>query len=177
MKYRVATTAHRLSNKKFEISIDEDRETSAFDEHNRNVVEGVQINSVHPNESVSISTRFTALLNAAVGVANTATDEAKLKGIKKLEDLVQILQQGQTNPINSGSFFPKVSNLPSHKNIATQRFHSTKKKHKASTNKLTKPTEVQKSSILETINSEERSSQTIHTDFDHVYYDASSKPQ
>lgn len=167
----------RVSNKKFEISIDEDRETSAFDEHNRNVVEGVQINSVHPNESVSISTRFTALLNAAVGVANTATDEAKLKGIKKLEDLVQILQQGQTNPINSGSFFPKVSNLPSHKNIATQRFHSTKKKHKASTNKLTKPTEVQKSSILETINSEERSSQTIHTDFDHVYYDASSKPQ
>ncbi|KAL5236531.1 hypothetical protein ACI65C_003941 [Semiaphis heraclei] len=64
----------RVSNKKFEISIDEDRETSAFDEHNRNVVEGVQINSVHPNESVSISTRFTALLNAAVGVANTATD-------------------------------------------------------------------------------------------------------
>lgn len=168
----------RVSNQKnIDISIDEDRATSAFEEHNNYVVLGSQIKSVHPKESVSISTRFTALLNATVGIASTATDEAKLEGIKKLEDLMQILQQGQVDSIGSGPLFSKLSDLPSHKNIDQQRFHSTKKRQQISNNRLSKPTEMQKSSILITMNNEGQSSQIVHTDFDHVYYNASSKPK
>jgi len=43
--------------------------------------------------------------------------------------------------------------------------------------RLSKPTEMQKLSIMSTMNSEGQSNEVIHTDFDHVYYDSSSKPQ
>ncbi|CAI6354067.1 unnamed protein product [Macrosiphum euphorbiae] len=76
------------------------KETAAFNflhGHSNHVVQASQITSVDQKELVSISTRFTALINATIGIASTARDAAKLK--------------------------------------------------------------------------------VVHTDFDHVYYDASSKPQ
>lgn len=105
-----------------EIIIDEDKATSAFEEHSNYVVQGSQLISVDQKESVSISTRFTALINA--------TDEAKLKGIKKLDEVMMILQNGQIDSASSsGPLFSNSTNLPSHKNIDQQRFHSTKKKN------------------------------------------------
>lgn len=113
-----------------EIIIDEDKATSAFEEHSNYVVQGSQIISVDQKESVSISTRFTALINATIGIASTATDEAKLKGIKKLDKLMMILQNGQIDSASSsGPLFSNSTNLPSHKNIDQQRFHSTKRKN------------------------------------------------
>lgn len=50
------------NNKNIDISIDEDRTTSALEEHNNYVVLVSQIKSVHPKESVSILIRFTAHL-------------------------------------------------------------------------------------------------------------------
>lgn len=44
--------------------------------------------SVHLKEFVSISNRFTALLNATIGIAQAATYETHLKRMKKLEDLM-----------------------------------------------------------------------------------------
>lgn len=61
-----------------DIDIDEDKATSVFEKQNNYVVQGSQINSVHSKDSVSILTRFTALLNATITMASTATDEAKL---------------------------------------------------------------------------------------------------
>jgi len=46
-----------------------------------------------------------------------------------------------------------------------------------SNRRLLKLIEMQKLSITSTMNSEGQSNEVIHTDFDHVYYDASSKPQ
>jgi len=123
----------RVSDKKdTEMNIDEDRATLAFEEHSNYVVQGSQTTLVDQNESVSISTRFTALINATIGIASTATDEAKLKGIKKLSELMMILQHGQIDSTSSsGPRFLNLANLPSHKNIDQQRFHSTKKKKTA----------------------------------------------
>ncbi|XP_016657057.1 uncharacterized protein LOC103308233 [Acyrthosiphon pisum] len=168
----------RVSEKKdIAINIDEDRATSAFEEHSNHVVQGSQITSIDQKESVSISTRFTALINATIEIASTATDEAKLKGIKKLDELMKILQHGQIDSTSSsGPHFSNLTYLPSHKNIDQQRFHSTKKKQ-TSNSRLTKPTEMHKISIMSTMNSEGQANEVIHTDFDHVYYNASSKPQ
>jgi len=169
----------RVSDKNdTEINIDEGRATSAFEEHSNYVFQGSQITSVDQKESVSISTRFTALINATIGIASTATDEAKLKGIKKLDELMMILQNGQIVSTSfSGPVSSNVTNLPSHKNIDQQRFHSTKEKQQMCNSRLSKPTEMQKLSIMSTMNSEGQSNEVIHTDFDHVYYDASSERQ
>ncbi|KAL4083211.1 hypothetical protein QTP88_028541 [Uroleucon formosanum] len=112
-------TCIRVSEKKdIAININEDRATSAFEKH--------------------------ILINATIGIASTATDEAKLKGIKKLDELMKILRHGQIESTSSsGPPFSNLINLPSHKNIDQQRFHSTKKEQ-TSNSRLTKPTEMQK---------------------------------
>ncbi|CAH1709364.1 unnamed protein product [Aphis gossypii] len=108
-----------------EINIDEDRATSAFEEHSNYVVQGSQITSVDQKESVSTSTRFTALINATIGIVSTTTDEAKLKGIKKLDELMMILQNGQINSASSsGPFFQIQLTCPATKilinNVSTR---------------------------------------------------------
>lgn len=159
----------RVSNKKYiDIAIDEDEGTSACEEYINYVVLESQ-KFVNPEESVSI-TRFTDLLNSTAQIASTATDEAKLKGIKKLEELFKILQQGQIDSTSSGSHFSEIPNLSGYKSIDQQCFNT-------SNNRLLKPTEVQKAYIVETMSNEGQSNKFIHTDFDHVYYDASSIPQ
>jgi len=117
-----------VSDKKdTEINIDEDRAMSAFEEHSHYVVQRSQITSVDQKELVSISTRFIALINATIGIASTATDEAKLEGIKKLDELMIILQHGQTDSTSfSGSLFSNLTNFLSRKNINQQ--HSTLQK-------------------------------------------------
>jgi len=45
-----------------------------------------------------------------------------------------------------------------------------------SNSRLSKPTEMQKLSIMSRMSSEGQLNEVIHTDLDHVYYDASSKP-
>lgn len=70
-----------------------------------------------------------------------------------------------------GLQFPKLpANLPSHENVDQQRFHSTKKPRAApKLNWKKPPTDLQKKSIQIALDNSERSSELIHTDFDHSY--------
>lgn len=83
-------------------------------------------------ETVSASPQLTSLINVALGIANSATDEGKLKACKKIEEAIQILQSNQNvseTSHTSGPHFQNFNNLPSHKNVIQQRqFHSTKRK-------------------------------------------------
>lgn len=60
--------------------------------------------------------------------------------------------------------------MPSHRNINQQRFHSTKRKRKLTSGRLSKLTEKQKVSIIEAINHTSRSSQVVNNEYDHIYY-------
>lgn len=147
--------------------------TSAFESHNNGVVMGSQEQTAHLRDAVSASSKLTALLNAALGIANSATDEGELEACKKIEEAIQILQSNKNvseNSNSSGPHFSEVPDMPSHRNINQQRFHSTKKKRKLTSGRLSKPTEKQKVSIIEAINHTSRSSQVVNTEYDHIYY-------
>lgn len=163
----------RISKKKQTNLTNEEVTTLAFENHNNSVVMGSQDQTPHLKDAVSAPSQLTALLNAALGIASSATDEGKLKACKKIEEAIQILQSNKNVPENSnlsGPHFSELPNMPSHKNIDQQRFHSTKKKRKLTSGRLSKPTKKQKVSILEAINHTSRSSQVVNTECDHIYY-------
>lgn len=76
-----------------DIAINEYKTMLVFKELNNYVILRFQIHKINSRDFFSILIRFKALLNTTIAIARSARDEAKLKGIIKLEDTMQILQQ------------------------------------------------------------------------------------
>jgi len=153
-----------LIKKQIYLTTNEEVTTSAFESHNNSVVMGSQEQTLHLRDAVSASSKLTALLN-----------EGKLKAYKKIEEAIQILQSNKNvseNSNTSGPHFSELPDMPSHRNINQQHFHSTKKTRKLTSGRLSKPTEKQKVSIIEAINHTSRSSQVVNTEYDHIYYNS-----
>lgn len=102
-------------------------------------------------DSVSQKTRIESLINIALSVTSSSTEEGRSKAIIQLENIVHMLRQNQSDPDSENHtvlHFPKLpSDLPSHQNIEKQRFKSTKKARTTSKNNWKKQTDQQKSSI------------------------------
>lgn len=159
--------------------VEEDKVTSAFELHTEQIIEAAQGQCVHVADSVPQMTRIESLVNITLSVARTSTAEGRSKAISQLENLVYLLRQNQSDQDSEESsslHFPKLpSELPSHQNMEKQRFDSTKKARSTTKNNWKKkPTDLQKASIQTALGNLDRSSEVIHTDFDHTYISPSN---
>lgn len=75
--------------------------------------------------------RLQSVLSIALSVGHESTDEAILNVVSIVEKAIDTMRKNPKNKETSNSsaaLFEKLpANLPSHKNVETQRFHSTRK--------------------------------------------------
>lgn len=169
------------NNNSLSIAKTEEEKALEFEEHNNKIISVSEGQSVHIGNVVSLSSRFTTLLNILSGVGSSTTNEGLADMIPLLEKAVSIGRQNKIDEAPSNPHLPKLpANTPSHKNVEKQRdFFSKRKKPATHVSRYSKPTDIQKISLQTTMDnyttSSEAVSEVIHNEFDHSYSIDSSK--
>lgn len=135
-------------------SINETVITSDFEVHSNQVVNAAQCQTSHLGDSVPMLSRLESIFNVTLSIAQELSEE-ELKGAvsraqSNLDTLRQLLADKKKTSVST-DFSKLPKNLPSHKKIDKQRFHSTKKQRTPSDRKLAKPSALEKASIMASI--------------------------
>lgn len=137
----------RVSKSDFSLPRNEEDVTTRFEGHNEKVIEALQEQPVHINDSVSLLTRIETLLSITFGIVNTATEQTLSEILSPLEKIVEKVKQDQISQETVLSSIPHFSdlpsNLPSHKNLGKQRdnFNPQKKsQYRLKTDSKNRPT-------------------------------------